>query len=58
MFMTATLMCVVWLAALSMLVQQVGFTDFADHTAPLMSGQVVLGDSQGDMAKQSNQLTV
>jgi hypothetical protein len=46
-FMTATLMCVVWLAALSMLVQQVGFTDFAGHTAPLMSGQVVLGDSQG-----------
>jgi hypothetical protein len=47
MFMTATLMCVVWLAALAILVQQAGFTDFAGHTAPLMSRQVVLGDTQG-----------
>jgi hypothetical protein len=39
MFMTATLMCFVWLAALTMLVRQAQFTDFAANRAPVMSGQ-------------------
>jgi hypothetical protein len=38
-FMTATLMCVVWLAALTMLVRQAQFTDFAANKTPLVSGQ-------------------
>ena len=33
MFMTATLMCLVWLAALTMLVRQAQFTDFAANRA-------------------------
>jgi len=37
MFMTATLMCLVWLAALTMLVRQAQFTDFAANR--VMSGQ-------------------
>jgi hypothetical protein len=39
MFMTATLMCLVWLAALTMLVRQAQFTDFAANRARVMSGQ-------------------
>ena len=39
MFMTSTLMCLVWLAALTMLVRQAQFTDFAANRAPVMSGQ-------------------
>ena len=35
----ATLMCLVWLAALTMLVRQAQFTDFAANRAPVMSGQ-------------------
>jgi predicted enzyme related to lactoylglutathione lyase len=38
-FMTATLMCLIWLAALTMLVRQAQFTDFAANKAPVMSGQ-------------------
>ena len=38
MFVTATLMCVVWLAALTMLVRQAQFTDWPGNRAPLTSG--------------------
>ena len=37
-FMTATLMCVVWLTTLTMLVRQARFTDFAANKASLVSG--------------------
>jgi len=40
-FMTATLMCVVWLTTLTMLVRQARFTDFAANKASLVSGQSV-----------------
>jgi hypothetical protein len=40
-FMTATLMCVVWLTTLTMLVRQAQFTDFAANKASLVSGQSV-----------------
>jgi hypothetical protein len=46
MFMSASLMCILWLAAIGDAVEQAGFTDFAGHTAPLMNGQVVLGDTR------------
>jgi hypothetical protein len=39
MFTAATLMCFVWLAALTMLVRQAQFTEFAGYRAPLTSGQ-------------------
>ena len=39
MFTAATLMCFVWLAALTMLVRQVQFAEFAGYRAPLTSGQ-------------------
>jgi hypothetical protein len=39
MFAAATLMCVIWLAALTMLVQQARFADWSDYKAPLLSGQ-------------------
>jgi hypothetical protein len=38
MFVTTTLMCVVWLAALTMLVRQAQFTDWPGNRAPLTSG--------------------
>jgi hypothetical protein len=40
-FMTATLMCVVWLTTLTMLVRQAQVTDFAANKASLVSGQSV-----------------
>src|ERR1700730_7234706 len=40
-FMTATLMCVVWLTTSTMLVRQAQFTDFAANKASLVSGQSV-----------------
>ena len=40
-FMTAALMCVVWLTTLTMLVRQARFTDFAANKASLVSGQSV-----------------
>jgi hypothetical protein len=42
-FVTATLMCVVWLTTLTMLVRQAQFTDFAANRASLVSGQSVAG---------------
>ena len=39
MFTAATLMCFVWLAALTMLVLQAQFAEFAGYRAPLTSGQ-------------------
>ena len=39
MFMTATLVCLVWLAALTMLFRQAQFTDFAANRAPVIGGQ-------------------
>ena len=39
MFTAATLMCFVWLAALTMLVRQAQFAEFAGYRAPLTSGQ-------------------
>jgi hypothetical protein len=38
-FMTATLMCVIWLASLTMLVRQAEFSDFGVHRSSLTIGQ-------------------
>jgi hypothetical protein len=38
-FLTATLMCVVWLAALTMLLRQAQLAGFATNRAAMVSGQ-------------------